>query len=120
MQRIAVACSGGRDSMALLYATARMAQALGGIEVLALHVHHGLSPQADAWLAVLEREKDGQVLRRGFSPAMLSPGVSRGGANVMLGWLHSLDDSSQWRDGQARFSNPAVFNQLFKPQFGAP
>jgi len=45
---------------------------------------------------------------------------SRGGANVMLGWLHSLDDSSEWRDGQARFSNPAVFNQLFRPQFGAP
>ena len=45
---------------------------------------------------------------------------SRGGANVMLGWLHSLDDSSQWRSGQARFSHPAVFNQLFRPQFGAP
>lgn len=46
--------------------------------------------------------------------------VSRGGANVMLGWLHSLDDSSQWRDGQARFSRPQTFNQLFRPQFGAP
>lgn len=46
--------------------------------------------------------------------------ASRGGANVMLGWMHSLDDSSQWRNGQARFSNPAVFNQLFRPQFGAP
>ena len=45
---------------------------------------------------------------------------SRGGANVMLGWLHSLDDSSQWRSGQARFSHPAMFNQLFRPQFGAP
>lgn len=45
---------------------------------------------------------------------------SRGGANIMLGWLHSLDDSSEWRDGEARFSNPAAFNQLFRPQFGAP
>jgi tRNA(Ile)-lysidine synthase len=51
LQRIAVACSGGRDSIALLHATARMAHELGGTEVVALHVHHGLSPQADAWLA---------------------------------------------------------------------
>jgi tRNA(Ile)-lysidine synthase len=47
-RRIAVAASGGRDSTALLHATARAA--LGnGIEVLALHVHHGLQAQADAW-----------------------------------------------------------------------
>lgn len=37
--------------MALLHATARMAAELGGIEVLALHVHHGLSPYADQWLS---------------------------------------------------------------------
>jgi tRNA(Ile)-lysidine synthase len=47
--RVAVAYSGGRDSTALLHATLLAAQAQGG-EVLALHVHHGLSPQADAWL----------------------------------------------------------------------
>ena len=47
-RRIAVAWSGGRDSTALLHAT--LAAAAGqGIEVLALHVHHGLSPHADAW-----------------------------------------------------------------------
>jgi tRNA(Ile)-lysidine synthase len=48
--RVAVASSGGLDSTALLHCTLRQAQALG-IEVLALHVHHGLMPQADAWLA---------------------------------------------------------------------
>lgn len=48
--RVAVAVSGGRDSAALLHATARAAQPLG-ITVLALHVHHGLMPQADAWQA---------------------------------------------------------------------
>ncbi|HEY9238886.1 MAG TPA: ATP-binding protein, partial [Burkholderiaceae bacterium] len=48
--RIAVAYSGGRDSTALLHATVHQA-ALGGVEVIALHVHHALSPQADAWLA---------------------------------------------------------------------
>ena len=47
-RRIAVAASGGRDSTALLHATARAGRG-AGIEVLALHVHHGLQPQADAW-----------------------------------------------------------------------
>lgn len=48
--RVAVAASGGCDSTALLHCTARQASALG-IEVLALHVHHGLMPQADDWQA---------------------------------------------------------------------
>lgn len=52
---VAVACSGGRDSTALLHATARAAKA-DGLEVVALHVHHGLSPHADAWLAHLEQQ----------------------------------------------------------------
>lgn len=47
---VAVAYSGGRDSTALLHATAVAARE-AGIEVVALHVHHGLSVQADAWLA---------------------------------------------------------------------
>lgn len=47
---VAVATSGGRDSTALLHCTLRQARELGG-EVLALHVHHGLLPEADAWLA---------------------------------------------------------------------
>lgn len=58
--RVAVACSGGRDSLALLLATARAVRALqvegwagaepdSGLEVWALHVHHGLSAHADGW-----------------------------------------------------------------------
>ena len=50
---VAVACSGGRDSIALLHATVRAARPLG-IRVVALHVHHGLMPQADAWHAEVE------------------------------------------------------------------
>lgn len=46
---VAVAYSGGRDSTALLHATARAARDLG-VQVVALHVHHGLSPFADAWV----------------------------------------------------------------------
>jgi len=45
---VAVAVSGGRDSMALLHATLRAA-ATAGLRVAALHVHHGLQPQAGAW-----------------------------------------------------------------------
>ncbi|CAD5366154.1 tRNA(Ile)-lysidine synthase [Rubrivivax sp. A210] len=48
-RRVAVAASAGRDSTALLHCTLRAAQPLG-IEVLALHVHHGLMEQADDWL----------------------------------------------------------------------
>lgn len=53
--RIAVAWSGGRDSTALLHATLVAAAPLG-VEVLALHVHHGLSPNADAWVAHCEQQ----------------------------------------------------------------
>lgn len=47
---VAVATSGGRDSTALLHATVHQARRLG-LEVVALHVHHGLMPQADQWLS---------------------------------------------------------------------
>jgi tRNA(Ile)-lysidine synthase len=51
---VAVAVSGGRDSMALLHCLAREAQAQG-VEVWALHVHHGLQAQADDWAGFVER-----------------------------------------------------------------
>lgn len=51
----AVAYSGGRDSTALLHACAQAARA-SGLRVLALHVHHGLSPNADDWLAHCEAQ----------------------------------------------------------------
>lgn len=50
VRRLAVATSGGLDSTALLHCTARLA-VWAGVEVHALHVHHGLMEQADAWLA---------------------------------------------------------------------
>jgi tRNA(Ile)-lysidine synthase len=48
--RIAVALSGGRDSIVLLDALARLAPEFG-VALSAMHVHHGLSPRADAWAA---------------------------------------------------------------------
>ena len=53
--RIAVAYSGGRDSTALLHATLAAA-AEQGMDVIALHVHHGLSPHADKWLLHCEAQ----------------------------------------------------------------
>ncbi len=53
--RIAVAWSGGRDSTALLHATLTAATPLG-IEVVALHVHHGLSAHADDWATFCEAQ----------------------------------------------------------------
>lgn len=47
---VAVAVSGGRDSLCLLHATLRAAAPLG-VAVLALHVHHGLMAEADDWAA---------------------------------------------------------------------
>ncbi|KAF1049067.1 MAG: tRNA(Ile)-lysidine synthase [Herbaspirillum frisingense] len=47
---LAVAYSGGLDSSVLLDVAAALA-AEQGLRLLALHVHHGLSPNADAWLA---------------------------------------------------------------------
>lgn len=62
---VAVAWSGGRDSTALLHAVASQIRNLDlkldldaapALEVVAFHVHHGLSPHADAWLAHCERQ----------------------------------------------------------------
>jgi tRNA(Ile)-lysidine synthase len=50
---VAVAVSGGKDSMALLHCTAVQA-AEQGARVIALHVHHGLMPEADAWAALVQ------------------------------------------------------------------
>lgn len=55
-QRVAVAYSGGRDSTALLHATAMAAKANGCCHVVALHVHHGLSAHADGWLAHAQQQ----------------------------------------------------------------
>lgn len=52
---VAVAASGGRDSTALLHATVHAA-ARCGLQVVALHVHHGLNPAAGDWQRHLMRQ----------------------------------------------------------------
>ena len=50
--RLCVALSGGRDSVVLLHLLSRLSHA-GALPctLFAVHVHHGLSPRADAWAA---------------------------------------------------------------------
>ncbi|MDB5820861.1 MAG: tilS [Rhizobacter sp.] len=52
---VAVAYSGGRDSTALLHAT-MVEGAKHGLKVVAIHVHHGLSPHADDWVEHCTRQ----------------------------------------------------------------
>jgi tRNA(Ile)-lysidine synthase len=47
-RRVAVGLSGGMDSVALLHAL-RALRRRTGFRLEAIHVHHGLSPRADAW-----------------------------------------------------------------------
>lgn len=116
----AVAYSGGRDSTALLHLSARQAQSLG-LHVLALHVHHGLSVHADAWLAHCEsqcRAWAAQGLPLSFhcrrlagAPApgqsieawaregryrALSEMAGQGGASVLLLAQHRRDQAETW------------------------
>ena len=70
--RIAVALSGGRDSMALLDALAGLRAELP-IAVSAVHVHHGLSPNADAWAAFCAAECE----RRGVALTLCHVRVER-------------------------------------------
>ena len=71
---IAVAWSGGRDSTALLHATLHEAAALKA-KVFALHVHHGLSPNADAWLAACEAQC-ARWSKRGWPVTLVSAHLS--------------------------------------------
>lgn len=48
VRRLVVGFSAGLDSMALLHALGKVAAEFG-LPVAAIHVHHGLSPNADAW-----------------------------------------------------------------------
>jgi tRNA(Ile)-lysidine synthase len=98
-RRIAVAVSGGRDSTALWHATARAAAVAGGLQVIGLHVHHGLQTQADRWLAHLQ----GQARRW----------ASRG-LPVSLHWqrLHGPPPAGQSVEAWARRERYAALTQM--------
>ena len=54
-QKICVALSGGMDSMVLLHALARLRHEMP-FKLSALHVNHGISPNANDWAKFCERE----------------------------------------------------------------
>jgi tRNA(Ile)-lysidine synthase len=51
---ICVAYSGGVDSSVLLHALGRAREKHANLQLSAIHIHHGLSPNADAWAAHCE------------------------------------------------------------------
>ena len=109
---IAVAYSGGLDSSALL----DLAHAYGqqnAIPIVAFHVHHGISPNADGWLAhcestcaalgvqfegarvVLEKSKSGvEAAARKLRYAALGAMCQGHGIKLML-TAHHLDDQAE-------------------------
>jgi tRNA(Ile)-lysidine synthase len=54
-QRLGIAYSGGLDSTVLLHLLAELADPFG-YRLTAVHVHHGLSPDADAWVEHCRRQ----------------------------------------------------------------
>ena len=109
---LAVAYSGGLDSSALLH----LASAYGrrhGVPVFAFHVHHGISPNADAWLAhcqagalalgvgfcarkvELGKTKSGvEAAARKLRYAALGAMCAEQGASLLL-TAHHLDDQAE-------------------------
>ncbi|MDN8601335.1 tRNA lysidine(34) synthetase TilS [Citrobacter sp. S2-9] len=53
-RQILVAFSGGLDSTVLLHQLVQWRQQSPGLTLRAIHVHHGLSPHADSWVAHCE------------------------------------------------------------------
>ena len=109
---IAIAYSGGLDSSALLH-LARAYGAAHDVAVHAFHVHHGISPNADAWLThceqtcaalgvpfqavrvVLEKSKSGvEAAARKLRYAALGTMCAHHGIGLML-TAHHLDDQAE-------------------------
>ncbi len=87
---LVVAYSGGRDSTVLLDALARR---LPAQQVVAWHVHHGLQPAADAWLAFCERAAARLGVRFGHARLGARP---VGGLNVEA-WAREERYAALWR-----------------------
>ena len=131
MSVIAVAASGGRDSAALLHCTLRMAQPLG-VQVIALHVHHGLQPEADAWCTQVRNQarrwgagfdyrrlssqpQPGDSIeawaRRERYAALAEMALAQGVSMVLLAH-HRLDQAETWLLQALRGGGPAGLSAM--------
>lgn len=109
--RVAVALSGGLDSMVLLDVAAKFSITQQSLRLEAIHVHHGLSPNADGWVAHCQREcekrgiplsvvrvaidrhaTDGQGIEAAARAARYTA-FEESGANVILSAQHADDQA---------------------------
>ncbi|CUI08950.1 tRNA lysidine(34) synthetase TilS [Massilia antarctica] len=109
---VAIAYSGGLDSSVLLHLAAQYSSA-HDVPLSAFHVHHGISPNADAWLAhceatcarlgvpfaarrvVLEKTRSGvEAAARKLRYAALGALCADHGVRLML-TAHHLDDQAE-------------------------
>ncbi|WP_338844593.1 tRNA lysidine(34) synthetase TilS [Massilia sp. W12] len=94
--RLALGYSGGLDSCVLLALLSRWAESQAEIRLFAFHIHHGLSPHADAWLA--HCEQSAQALGIGFAtrrvclsaPALQAQGVEQAARQARYAALAQL------------------------------
>ena len=130
-RRVAVAASAGLDSTALLHCTLRAAAPLG-IEVLALHVHHGLMPQADTWLGQVRdqarrwgatfdcRRLEGrpgpgdslEAWARTGRYAALAEMAAQAGCDIVLLAHHRRDQAETWLLQALRGAGPAGLSAM--------
>lgn len=76
--RILIGFSGGLDSSALLHAVSELSRNnthYNDIPCMAIHVHHGLSKHADAWLAHCKKTCDELAMEFIGEKVKLNPGV---------------------------------------------
>ena len=109
---IAIAYSGGLDSSALLHLAAAYGRS-HGVPVFAFHIHHGISPNADAWLdhcqaragalgvhfegrkVVVGKSKSGvEAAARKLRYAALGALCAEHGVSLLL-TAHHLDDQAE-------------------------
>ncbi|MCM2679141.1 tRNA lysidine(34) synthetase TilS [Echinimonas agarilytica] len=57
-QHVLVALSGGKDSSAILHCASQYVKANPNLTISAIHVHHGLSPNANEWQALCQHYCD--------------------------------------------------------------
>jgi tRNA(Ile)-lysidine synthase len=68
-----VGLSGGADSVALLHALCGYAKEHAAPPIHAIHVNHGLQPEADAWSALCQRQADALGVPLEIAPCEVTP-----------------------------------------------